>query len=76
MCLYFMERCFKGQKNKKDWLKVILRDSKICFENKILMKVSTLGTSIYILGVYSVTFDKCLFRYNPQLYQNMECFHH
>ena len=30
----------------------------------------------YILGVYSVTFDKCLFRYNPHLYQNMECFHH
>ena len=76
MCMYFMVRCFKGQKNKKDWLKVILRDSKICFKNKILMKVSTLGTSIYILGVYSVTFDKCLFRYNPHLYQNMECFHH
>ena len=54
---------------------MILRDSKICFKNKILMKVSTLGFSIYILGVNSVTFDKCLFKYNPHLYQNMECFH-
>ena len=55
---------------------MILRDSKICFKNKIVIKVSTLSISIYILGVYSVTFDKCLFMYNPHLYQNMGYFHH